>query len=290
MKKIFYFLLFMLAVSCRKEDNENTADNVNRPSSNAESIPQTFTQKLLLEMYSTTGCATCPDAEYKYRQYATAHPDLIYGVCIHTSDAMSTPQFNVLDNALDITAFSSGSFNRIAFNGVSVLHKTTWNNTIINTCLNKTASCGLKLNTIISGNTAQIAITAGFNQLLSGDYRLTAYIVEDSVTGTGTGYNQSNYYNNISTSIYYMLGNPIVGYEHNCVLRQVITPAMGDVIPAGSMKAGGIYANSYSVNIAGYNHSRLYLIAMINKVGNSPTTHEIMNVQRVKLGLTKAFD
>lgn len=293
MKMKYVILLMSVAVlsSCKKEDDEYITETVaERQVPYSEFVPSFFTQKLLLEMYSTTSCATCPDAENKYRIYSNAHPDQIYGVCVHNGDAMNHQQFDVLDSCFNVTAYSSGSFNRLPFNNEVVIHKTSWSNTIVNSCLNRTAKCGIKLQTSYLGNTAQVTVTSGFNTNLSGDYRLTVYLLEDSVSGTGSGYNQSNYYNNISSSPFYQMGNPIIGYQHNYVLRKVATSSLGESIPSTSLKKSGKFSRTYSINISGYDAQQLYIVAFVNKKGNSALTHEVMNVQRVKLGMNKNWE
>ncbi len=279
--------------ACQKDDEMvNTGNNmpVEATALSKVIVPSTFTQKLLMEMYSTVHCATCPDAEVKYDNYAAANVDKVYGVTVHTNDAMANAQFGFLDGLMNVTAYSSGSFNRLPFNGVAALHKTTWNKTIIGSCLSKTASTGLMLTSTISGSNATTTITAGFNKVLSGTYYLTVYAVEDNVTGSGSGYDQANYYNNIATSPFYQLGNPMVGYKHSYVLRKVLTPAIGVVIPASSITAGGSFSKTYTFSTTGYSTSQIYLIAFVNKTGPTYLTQEIMNVQRVKLGMNKAWD
>jgi hypothetical protein len=278
--------------ACNKEDDSvaSPAAAPERQTPYTEYVPSAYTQKLLLEMYSAAGCATCPDAEYKYRQYAAAHPDQIYGVCIHNGDAMDHPQFDVLNNEFNITAYSSGSFNRLPFNNEVVIHKTAWTNTIVNSCINRTAKCGLKLQSSYNGNTANVTVSAAFNSTVAGDIRLTVYLLEDSVSGTGTGYNQSNYYNTTASSPFYQMGNPIVGYQHNYVLRKVATPSFGEIIPQVNIHSSGKYTANYSIDISGYDKNQLYIVAFVNKKGTTALTHEILNVQRVKLGEQKSWD
>ncbi len=293
---IIISLVSVFFSACTKEDSEQIT-----PVSNATvldnmevlsktSVPATFTQKLLMEMFASAHCATCPDAELKHSNYAKAYPDKIYGVNLHSNDAMTNPQFTYLDGLLNVTQFSSGSFNRIPVNGVTVLHKTTWKSSVISNCLAKTASCGLMINTSKTATTGTVAVTSGFNKSLSGNYKITVYLVEDKVSGSGSGYNQSNYYNNISSSPFFQLGNPIVGYNHGYVLRKVLSTSLGDAIPVTSIKSGGSYTRNYTFSTVGYNAAQLYVIAFINKTGSNYLTHEIMNVQRVKLGSNKSFD
>ena len=290
--KIIIFALTVLTFSaCKKEDDlaiQSTTSQTDSKSITAP--PTTFSQKLLLEIYSTASCATSPDAELKYRNFALQHPDKMYGVCIHNNDAMANAQYSYLNNQLNIGSYASGSFNRTPYNGAVVLPKTIWSSSIINNCLNKTSKCGLKISSSISGNLLTTKIYTGFNQPMNGNYFLTVYLMEDNVTGTGSGYNQANYYNNNSASPFYQLGNPIVGYSHSCVLRKVITASQGLSIPASSIQVGGTFAKSFSIDISNYNKANLYIIAFINKQGSSSITQEILNVQQVKAGQNKNWD
>ena len=132
--------------------------------------------------------------------------------------------------------------------------------------------------------------TAGFNQSLTGSYYMTIYLIEDSVTGTGSGYNQANYYNAISTSPFYQMGNPIIGYNHNTVLRSVLTPALGTPIASAYIHSGGTFSKSFSIDVSSYDKPQLTVVAFINKTGSTSLLHEVMNAQRVKAGQTKNWD
>ena len=297
-KKLMFPVLFIgVFAACQKDDN-SIQSVANPDHSKFEPVaagiapsPLAYTQKVLVEMYSTVSCATCPDSEQKLKNYAAAKPDRVYGANIHTGDAMSNPQFTFLNGLFNITQYSSGSFNRLPYIGSAVIHKTKWaSSNIINTSLNKTAKCGLKINSTISGNTLNTTVTAGFGQTMVGNYNITVYLIENGVSGTGAGYNQSNYYNTIAGSQWYQLGNPIIGYVHDNVLRKVATPAIGTPITAISMIPGGSFTKSFTIDVTGYNQANLYLIAFINKVGTNGVTHEIMNVQQVKAGQNKGWN
>ncbi len=293
MKKILFTLslVSILFVACKKEDTVQPSQltTEERLAPLPIAVPSSFTQKMLIEMLSTVHCATCPDAEQKYRNIAAAHPDRVYGISIHNSDAMETPLYNFIDSVFTIPYYASGMLNRTPFGGTLVLPKGNWNANI-NSCLNKTASCGLKINSSISGNNATVDVFAGFNTFLPGNYNLTVYLFENGVSGTGSGYNQANYYNSTTGSPFFGLGNPIIGYQHDFVQRQVLTSNIGDVIHPFSGSRNACIKRSFNFNISGYNASQLYVIAFINKVGNTSTTHEVMNVQQTKLGTNKNFD
>ena len=295
-KILFSILIGFTLTSCQKEDNsmlptQGLSEQRSSQTQTQTVAPTTFKQKLLMEMYSTAGCATCPDAELKYRNYAAQYPDRVYGVCVHTSDAMSSPQYSFLNSLFNITVFSSGSFNRLPYNGNVVLPKTAWASSgSVASSLNKIAKCGLKISTALNGTILSGTATAGFNQSLTGSYYMTIYLIEDSVTGTGSGYNQTNYYNAISTSPFYQMGNPIIGYNHNTVLRSVLTPAIGTPIASAYIHSGGTFSKSFTIDVSSYDKPQLTVVAFINKAGSTSLLHEVMNAQRVKAGQTKNWD
>ena len=53
----------------------------------------------------------------------------------------------------------------------------------------------------IDGNILKVNLTAGFTNTVSGNFKLVCVLVEDSVTGFGSSYNQSNSYSGGSTLI-----------------------------------------------------------------------------------------
>src|SRR5690606_24296610 len=70
--------------------------------------------------------------------------------------------------------------------------------------------------------TASITLETVFvDYVEEGDLRVVLYVIEDSVTGFGSGYNQQNAYNNQVGHPYYGKGNPIFGFVHRHVLRDV---------------------------------------------------------------------
>lgn len=285
-----YSLIFCIAfgiflTGCSKDDSPSPQT---APVEQASALPASFTQKVLLELFTTAKCPTCPEAMDIYRKYSVQYPTRVYAAALHDIDGMEINQFESVDSMLNITQYSSGSFNRLPWNNKSVIHKSDWNaSNLMNTSLNKTAGCGIKLKTSISQNTLNVEITSGFIKDYSGKLRLTVYVLEDSITGSGPEFDQQNYYNNQSNSPFYQLGDPIVNYKHNHVVRKVMTSASGSVLNTDSyITTGTVITKNYSCNISPYNKNRLSVIAFIHKTGNTATAHEIYNVQKIKAGDT----
>ena len=293
--RYFALLLLMTALtfqSCRKDDETAPQGNTSGNSNTGTVLPSSFTQKVMLEMYSTSYCATCPDAMRMYEQYTVQHPDRVYGASLHDIDPMKISIWNTMDSILNISAYSSGSFNRLAYNGTPVVHKTNWASSgMLNNALNRTAKCGIQIQSSINGSSADITVKAGFLTALTGEYRMTVYVIEDSVTGSASGYNQANYYNNISSSPFYQLGNPIIGYRHNCVVRKVLTANRGTVIStANNIQAGEIITRTFTANLSGMNTANVQILAFIHKSGNTAAAQEVLNVQRARPGTLKSWD
>ncbi len=295
-KKLFVpvVAVILLITACRKEnDSIPSTPEVNYESGvvNGKVAPTVFTQKLLIEMFGTVHCGTCPDMEQKCRTKIANYPNRVYGYVAHNSDAMDFGMFDYLDSVYNVPTYSSGMLNRTPFGGKVVLAKKDWGGTNSNAILAKVANCGLQIASTINGTNATITVDAAFNATLAGNYNLTVLLYEDSVVGSGSSYNQSNYYNTIAGSLWFGLGNPMIGYRHDYVSRKVVSSSkLGDPIPAASIKLGGVFTKTYTTSISGYNRRNLYILAFVNKVGSTSTTHQVMNVQGARVGSTKLFD
>jgi len=280
--------------ACKKSSDENPqpetppADTTTNNNTTGSTVPASFTQKVLLEQFTGAWCSTCPDADYKRDQVINANSGKVIAVSVHETDGMEISLIWALDGIFH-TNIPSGMINRTPSNGNVILNQTQWmsNATV---ALGKTAQCGLKIKSTVSGTTATIEVHVGFKETLGGTNNLTVYLIQNKVTGSGTDFNQANAYNTSAGNPFYNLGNPIVNYQHNYVVKKVLTANMGDAIAATKIVAGGDYVKTFSANISGYNQSELYVVAFVNKVGTSATTHQIMNVQQAIIGTFKDWD
>ena len=60
-------------------------------------------------------------------------------------------------------------------------------------------------------------------------------------------YDQANYFNFVAESYFYDLGNPILDYSHQNVLRQTLTNITGDILP--EIQALSDFNKKFNVNI-----------------------------------------
>ena len=247
-------------------------------------VPSTFTKKVLIEEFTGAWCGYCPDGAYRVKNLINDNDGRVVAVSLHagnpTGDAMEIAHTNYLETTYQNTGFPSGMVDRIAIDGYTSLNRGYWEY-VANNQLLETAVCGLAIISKVNGQNATVEVHAGFNSAPNGDdHRLTVYLIEDGVTGTGYGYDQRNYYNTDPESPFYNLGDPIEGYEHNHTLRAVLSESLGNAISSSSLASGGEHIETYTVDLSSYNKKNLSIVAFVTYIGSTITEHEIMNVQK----------
>ena len=274
-------------ISCSKDDDPAPSP-LPAPSAGITSPPASFTKKVLLEYHTAAWNGAVPDAEVKRNQVMNNYPGKVFAVAYHQSDGMQIPLFMTIDATFGSNP-TYGMINRIPSLNNVLLNRTQW---LSNTTsqLSGTAKCGLAINSIVNGNTANIEVQAAFRENLTGQHTLTVYLVESDVTGSGSAFDQANNYNLDQTSPYYNLGNPIVGFKHPLVARKVLTANLGDVIDPSKLVSDGLLRKTFTADITGLVKEKVQVIAFINKSGTSSTTYEILNVQQSKLGRLSNWD
>ena len=143
----------------------------------------------------------------------------------------------------------------------------------------------IKASSIYDSNTRELTVdvsTIFYTKLSNLTYRVNCYIIEDSVTGTGSGYNQINYYANHENGAYnpwYGKGSPIVGFKHRHVGRYLFGGPWGTtgIIPA-TVSSGDVFSNQYTYTIpATWNANRVKLVAFVQDYSASYKRKSIIN-------------
>ncbi len=291
MKKILLLSCIVLMIaSCKKDEATETSGTGN--TSGLNTVPATFTQKVLMECFTGSGQPQCPDGFVKIESILSANPTKLIPVNLQYSDAMEIAQYTSLTNAFsngNPMTFPSAMINRISTLNQVILNRTQWQSNF-DLAKVKTAKCGIALESFVNGSMLTVVAHCGFNQSLSGDYTLTTYLIENNITGSGGMYDQRNAYNNTPGHPYQGLGDPIPGFVHNNVVRKVLSAPLGDNLNSSSMVTGGKEIKTYTTSINGFKLQDLYVVSFITKTGATPAGFEIMNVQKVKAGNTQLWD
>lgn len=291
-RKLLFIAAALSLVACSKDDSPSPSTNTGNGGSIISTVPSTFTQKVLIETFTGAGQPQCTDGFVKLDNILSANTTKAIPVAIHYADAMEINQYTTLQSTFangTAPQFPSAMINRTSSLGMLIFNRTQWqSNFDVNKV--KSPSCGLSIKSTINGNQGTAEVHCGFNASLAGNYKLTAYLVEDNITGSGSFYDQRNGYNTTSGHPYFNQGDPILNFNHKYVLRKVISAELGDAINSTNIKAGGEEIKNYTFSTAGMNSANLYVVAFISKNGSTSTDKSVLNVQRVKIGNTQNWD
>lgn len=251
----------------------------------------TVSREVLLEEFTTAPCQFCPDGAVVVEQILATNPSVIAvgeHACFST-DAMTIPEASTY-----CADFGSGAptacVDRVLFPGeTNVAHgRGTWA-----TNASARANVGSPANINLTGtyNSASrqvsVDINTDFVDYVAGDIRVTLFVVEDSVTGTGPGYDQVNAFNAQAGHPYAGAGNPIVGFVHRHVLRDVYptTDAWGDntVIPAAP-SINTPYNKNYTFTLnSAWKEKDVSLVAFVSYFNADVSQRVVLNASEVKL-------
>lgn len=248
-------------------------------------------KKVLLEEFSGAHCSQCPMGYYILDSLLNIYPDLI-GVSLHSYTSYDSMYFSQLDTISTPYAPGAplGAIDRILWDGswsyVAQLY-TKWD-TFVQVRLDVTPMLTVSLNALWNSLTRDISAqvsTEILTNMPSGDYRFNLYVVEDSVTGTGPGFDQFNIYNTLPGNPFYGMGDPIVGYAHRHVVRAILQSAWGvpgiiSSSPSIGQNFNYIYNYTLPTNIQ---EDRVTLVAFISKYTVDHQGDEVLNVIDAKL-------
>lgn len=228
-------------------------------------------KKVLLEEYTTAPCQFCPDGAVIVEQIRSGSSNVI-ATGVHAgfgTDAMTIPAHSTWA-ARFATGAPTAMVDRVLFDGEpNVAHgRGTWQ---VNSDSRLTAESPLDVDVeIVSYNhstrATEIDVDVKFVDYAEpGDLRLTVMILEDNVTGVGSGYNQVNFYNTQPGHQYTGAGNPIVGYAHRHVVRELLTPTWGEQNLFSSTSPGDSITETYNFTLSNnYDPNEVSFVAFVS--------------------------
>ena len=235
----------------------------------SKEFASTFTRKVLIEDFTGTWCGWCPRVSYGIELVEKETENAVITAIHRGSDPYHFGESNIGD--LDEGSYPTAKLNR----------RTTWDypepdnvNQVLN-FTNLSSDLGLGISSEIIGNKIDLEISIGFLTSFE-NLKFVVYLVEDHLF-----FNQANYTN------YYNGSATLIDFEHNNVLRKVITNLFGDTIPNESITTNGVFTKSFNVNIPAIinDTDALKLVAFV--VDNSG---KVINVQKAKINTYKNFD
>lgn len=245
------------------------------------------TKNTVLEEWTGAWCQYCPDGAYLLNTLTDDYTDFI-GVALHAGDAMETSETGTLDGSIG-PSFPAAMVDRVLFSdqtSIAYSSRAIWEAKFLE---RREAVTPVKLEATTTYNSSNreltVTVTAQFLTESSQNFRLNAYVVEDSVTGTGSGYNQVNYYNSVSGHPYQGAGNPIIGYVHMHVLRTMLGGPWGQVnsIPS-PIATDTAYTYTFTTTLpVGWKEDDIQVVALLQEYGSGVNNRPILNA--LELGL-----
>lgn len=210
-------------------------------------------KKLMLEDYTGSWCGYCPAVSQAIKE-VISQTSLISVVAIHNGDQFALPIEPNIREGLGIpTGSPRARMDRII----------TWGSAITFPVEDVLQNIGgdtdyvISINSVVENGTliAQVSVAG---QVDIQDKKLVVYLVEDNLVD-----DQTNYFNNDPNSIYFGMGDPIVDFEYDHVLRASISEnILGDPIPTTA--AFTDFVKDFSFDIPGnFVVENLHLVAIL---------------------------
>ena len=237
-------------------------------------------QKGLIEVFTGTWSQYAPDAFVRLDSLL-AHLPNACAVNIHNGDAMEITEGNDIDIFYGASGYPMAVVNREG----DRISRNTWE-TYTSNLLSASSAVTISFDSVRFDTLSRqldVYLKAVFTGPETGDLRFNCILTEDSVTGTGSGYNQVNGLNTTPGHPYYQAGNPIIGLPHRWVARDYLGGPWGSsgIIPA-SVSFGNTFYHHYQVYIpVNVLERRVSLVGMVSSFdGSALDERKILNVEK----------
>lgn len=267
-------------------------------------VSEIITRNVLVEQYTGTGCGYCPRGHVGMANMREAYGDRFAGVALHQYTNQSSDAMYLATNKYAKLSFSGAPSARVNRGGEVDPYYAT-NTGIYNTMESEMAIPGLA-DVQVSGTFdeafTKVDAKAKLRPLFEGTYKLEFVLVADGLKGTGTGWNQTNYYSYAYASqTGYTKENLPDDLKYLYDLGATFSPTFNDVaiassyvggsnkVPAQTIAAGETAEVSYTIDLPTYEKlknalqkDQIYVIAIL-----IDSTGSIANVGKARVdGIT----
>lgn len=274
-------------------DLVSTNNSVSKEITALSAIPE---KNVLFEEFTTCQCGWCPAGHYISSQIQATAPYFI-PVNLHAgfgTDGMTTTEATLLANAFANGA-PTATIDRVQYAGEEkvAISRNIWESKATERHAQITPATIDAVSTYEPTTRAlSVTLTAKFYGPVNGNFRVNCYVIEDSVTGTGSGFDQHNYLSGQSAFASYPTyskPDPIPGYQHRHVDRQVLgTNGWGSIgVVPSTTTDGGSYNKTYTTTLnSAWKAERCKLVALVHEYNASTNSgkNEVFNVVELPLG------
>ncbi|WP_299099112.1 choice-of-anchor J domain-containing protein [uncultured Winogradskyella sp.] len=167
------------------------------PSNNMQTVffntmTQSGTKAVLIEESTGTWCGWCPRGTVGLDYMTSTYPNSVVGIAVHNGDPMTVSEYDTaLVNVIGTGWPNAGADRKLV--GIDPGQASLQAG--YNTQIAEVVPVDITIGAIQTGSNLSITANANFyTSFGAANYRLGVIITEDNVTGTASGYNQTNYY------------------------------------------------------------------------------------------------
>jgi hypothetical protein len=246
-------------------------------------------KKVLIEKFTNTSCGNCPNASLVLQDIVSRYDDVIWVSHYKNNGWFDNPLTNdqtaQLWEDISVPGNPLGMIDRIPVDDFLLLASSRWEDRIEEQ-LAESAQADVIIDNVEydkESRTISFTVRVTFiEDMPEGDYRISAMIVEDRVTGQA----QNSYYNDVAGHPLEGRGNPIWNYEHHNVVRAILDDTWGTAEVIADMPLSmEDYSHTYSYTVPeDYKPSMMKIVCMVTAFDEEELhNREIFNADEVSL-------
>jgi hypothetical protein len=261
---------------------------------------QTAHRRILLEEFSTAQCGFCPDGDVIASKIVRDHPSVIW-VTHHAgfgTDSMTALHSPAIAGAF-VNFAPSGVIDRVKYPKHVAPYENLGNirskwDSLVTAHLGDEQYAEIRIVSTYRASSRELECTVEveFSAVPApGDLRLHLFVIEDSIVGTGKGYDQTNYFNSTAGHKYHGAGDPVLGYAHHRVVSAIPTGAWGveGVIPR-TPETGKVYIWNWTGDMNAIwdrnnigRHDIISLVAFVSYYDSDPFRRAIVHAGEARI-------
>lgn len=220
---------------------------------------------VIAEEGTGTWCGWCPRGAVMMEHMEDTYPDHFQGIAVHNGDPMTVAAY---DDGLGLSSFPGAKVDRLSVIDPSGIE------TAFIPQVQVAPSAFITPGAVWNSATRelQVSLSYDFQTTITGNWKAALVITENEVTGTGSGWAQSNYYAGGSEGPmggYESLPNPVPAAQmvYNDVAR-LITPSFGGLANAfpSPTNTGDVHTLNYTFTVpASWDENNLHIIGLLIK-------------------------
>lgn len=223
--------------------------------------------KMVVEEATGTWCGWCPRGAINMASMREKYPDEFVGIAVHNEDPMMNDEYD-----LGLTTLPGfGGFPSVIINRSAIEDPADMETILLETIRSESGPVAVEVASTIVDRTISVEAAIDFNtQFIDEDLKLIAVLVEDGVTGTGSGYDQVNYYAAGAAGVmggYESLPNPVPALQmtYNEVGRELLFGFEGRSNTFGAEVNAGDFADlAFDIEVpADYDINNVFVVVMV---------------------------